>query len=278
MSPTMTKFTQEFVRGDKEGILLQDAADDDHGMGPHDINHRVGPKFAELVGTDDCIVVAAPDVVYPRLELNDIVDTRPILDRPVHTTTNATERESSPGLAASQLLKHRNHAIRIEATIRKVDVGVDANLQLSAPFRGRRVDSSGCQASEMVLTLIRIHHMNRPMATLKAIFYKWEQDPILFLITVEEGADVTGFVELGTGKRNGSGDLLHCISPHRIPTGHFNKDAILRAQLSNRYFGMDRYVRPIDSSSQFWLNSARPIGGIMSTAISGSATQWKHIK
>jgi hypothetical protein len=38
MSQTLTKFTQKFVRGHKEGILLKDAAHDDHGMGPHDVN------------------------------------------------------------------------------------------------------------------------------------------------------------------------------------------------------------------------------------------------
>jgi hypothetical protein len=36
MSPTMTEFTQEFLRGNKEGIVLKNAADDDHRMGPHE--------------------------------------------------------------------------------------------------------------------------------------------------------------------------------------------------------------------------------------------------
>jgi hypothetical protein len=74
VNPSLTKFTQEFVRRDKEGILLKDAADDDHGMGPHDVNHHVTPKFSERVGADDCVLVAAPHVVDTRLELNDIVD------------------------------------------------------------------------------------------------------------------------------------------------------------------------------------------------------------
>jgi len=213
MGPTLAKFLQELVLGNIEGILLEDATDNDHRMGPHDVNHRVAPEFAEMVGANDCIVVAAPYLVYARLELDDIVDMGPILDRPVHTTTNATQRKRPLGVAAGHLLERRYHAIRIEATVRKVDVCVDANFQLSALFRGRRVDPCGCQASEMVLTLIRINNMNRPVAARKPIFYEWEQDSILFLITIEEGADVTGFVELGTGKRNGSRGLLHCISP-----------------------------------------------------------------
>ena len=131
MSPTLTKFTQEFIRGNKEGILLKDAADDDHRMGPHDVNHRVAPEFAEMVGADDCVVVAAPHVIYTRLELNDIVDMRPILDGPVHTTTNATQRKAPLALLAGQLLECRDHAIRIETAIRKVSFDIGAKLELS---------------------------------------------------------------------------------------------------------------------------------------------------
>ena len=53
---------------------MKDAADDDHRMGPHDINHRVARKLPEMVGADDCVVVTTPNFVYTRLELNDIVD------------------------------------------------------------------------------------------------------------------------------------------------------------------------------------------------------------
>jgi hypothetical protein len=35
---------------------------------------------------------------------------------------------------------------------------------------------------------------------------------ILFIVAVEEGADVTNFIELGAGERNWSGDPLHSLS------------------------------------------------------------------
>jgi hypothetical protein len=38
---------QKFARGNKEGILLNDAADDDHGMGPHNVNHGVTPNLSK---------------------------------------------------------------------------------------------------------------------------------------------------------------------------------------------------------------------------------------
>ena len=46
-----------------------------------------------------------------------------------------------------------------------------------------------------------------------------KQDPILFVIPVEESAHMTGFIELGTGKRDRSSCPLHVISPHRISSG-----------------------------------------------------------
>jgi len=57
------------------------------------------------------------------------------------------------------------------------------------------------------------------MARLESILYEGEQDPILFVGVVEERADMTRLVELGTSKRNGSRYLLHRKSPLRISSG-----------------------------------------------------------
>lgn len=213
MSPTLTEFTEEFVRGDKEWVLLKDAANDDHRMGPQDVNHGVSPKLAEMVGADDCIVVAAPYLVYARLKLDDIVDMRSIFDGPVHTTTNATERKCSLGIVAGQLLECSYHAIRIETAIRKICLHVGAKLQLPILQRGGRINPRLAQPLQMSLTLVGIHHVNRLVAALESIFYEWKQDPILFLIAVEEGADVTSFVKQRTRKRNWSSGPFHGISP-----------------------------------------------------------------
>jgi len=166
-----------------------------------------------MVGTNDGVFVATPNVIYARLELNDIVDMRSIFHRPVHTTANPTQRILPAAIAAGQLLEYRDHAIWIETSIRKVDFGVDAKLQLAALLRRRRVDSRASQALEMVLTLSRINHMNCLVATLEPVFYEWKQDPVLFIIVIEESADVTRLFELGTSKRNGSRILLHAIYP-----------------------------------------------------------------
>ena len=135
---------------------MKDAADDNHGMRPHDVNHRVPAKTTEMVSTDHRVVVTKPHVDYTRLELNYVIDMRPIFDRPVHATTNAAQRKSSLGVSASQLLKYLQHPILIEVAIWEVDFGVGPKLELPALLHDRRVDARGSQAMQMVLMLLRV--------------------------------------------------------------------------------------------------------------------------
>src|SRR5271163_564155 len=155
-SSPLAKFSQELIWRYKERILLKDAADDDHGMSSHDVNHGVTTKTTEMVSTDDRVVVPKPHVVYARLELNHVIDMRSIFNRPVHTTTNAAQRKSPLVVSAGQLLKNLEHPILIEAAIWKVDFGVGPKLELPALLRYRRIDACGSQASQMVLTLLRV--------------------------------------------------------------------------------------------------------------------------
>ena len=46
-------------------------------------------KFAEIVGTDNCVFVPTPNLIYPRLEFNHIIHMRSAFNSPIHTTTNA---------------------------------------------------------------------------------------------------------------------------------------------------------------------------------------------
>ncbi len=215
-SPALTKFSQELFRRNIEGIPLQHTADDHHRVSPHYVDHLVATKLPEMVCANDHVFVTIPDIIHTRLELNDIVDMRLIFNRPVHTTTNATQRIAYPGAAASHLLERRDHAIWVETAIRKVDIRVHAKLELSILLRSLRVDPYFSQALEVVLTLMRIHHVNGLVAALESIFYEWEQDPILFVGAIEESADMTRLVELGTSKRNGRRSFLHRISPQDI--------------------------------------------------------------
>jgi hypothetical protein len=67
---------------------VQEATNDDHRMRPHDVDHRVASKFTELVGADHSVVVAAPYIIYARLEFNEIVNVGSIFDGPIRLSGN----------------------------------------------------------------------------------------------------------------------------------------------------------------------------------------------
>ena len=165
----MANLAQEFLWRHEERILLKNAADDDHRMRPHDVDHRVASKFSEMVGADDRIVVTTPHIIDARLELNEIVNVGSIFNCPVHPAANAAEWESSLGIAASHLLERCQHSILIETAVPKVSFGVDPNLELSTLLGGRWIDSDCGQPLQMVVTLIRIHDVNRFVATLEPV-------------------------------------------------------------------------------------------------------------
>jgi hypothetical protein len=170
LHPPPANLAQKLFRRHKKRILLKNAPDDDHRMCPHDVDHRVSSKFPQLVGADDRVVVAEPYVVDTRLELNYVIDMRPIFNRPVHTATNAAQRKSSFVVSAGQLLKCLQHSILIEAAIGKVDFGVGPKLELAALLRDRRIDASGSQALQVVLTLLRVQDVNGFVSRLQPVF------------------------------------------------------------------------------------------------------------
>jgi hypothetical protein len=70
----LAKLTQKYLGRYKERIVIENAADNDHGMRPHNVHYRVSAKLAKMVGADDGVVVVTPYVIYPRFELNNIVN------------------------------------------------------------------------------------------------------------------------------------------------------------------------------------------------------------
>ncbi len=80
----LTQLPQEFVRRNEEGVLLEDAADDDHRVGPHDIDDDLPAKLGEIVDSYDRVLIPRQDIVQSRLVLHQVVDARPIFERPFH--------------------------------------------------------------------------------------------------------------------------------------------------------------------------------------------------
>ena len=69
----MTNFTEKFFRRHIERIRLKNAADDDHRMCAYDIDDRIASELGKIVNANDHIFVAAPHVIHPRLEFDEIV-------------------------------------------------------------------------------------------------------------------------------------------------------------------------------------------------------------
>src|SRR6202050_5574247 len=126
--PTLADLTKEFLGRHVERILMQEATDDDHAMCPHDVDHRIASKFAELVGADHRVVMTTPHIVDARFEFHEIVNVGLIFNCPVHPTANAAQRESTFGSAASHLLERCQHAILIKTAVPNVCFGIDPNF------------------------------------------------------------------------------------------------------------------------------------------------------
>src|SRR6202035_1496838 len=103
--PSLANFTQELFGRYKKRIVLKNAADDDHGMRPHDVNHRVSSHSREIVGADHGIVVAAPYIIHTRFELNQVVHVRRAFSGPFHVANDATEWKTTVRVAARQLFE-----------------------------------------------------------------------------------------------------------------------------------------------------------------------------
>jgi hypothetical protein len=102
----LAELAQEFFGRHVERIPVQEATDDDHRMRPHDVDHRVASKFAEMVGADHRV---RRDYAIHRSRairiFNEIVNVGLILNCPIHPAADAAQRESPFGIAAGHLLE-----------------------------------------------------------------------------------------------------------------------------------------------------------------------------
>ena len=160
---------KKLLRRYEERILLKNPADDDHRMRPHDVDHCVPAKFREIVGADDGIVVSAPDIIHPRLELNQITNMRPALSRPCHMANDATERKCPSGIAAGQLFENLQHPVLIETAVTKIRFSVGPKLELPTLLGGARINPYPGQTSQMIMMVRRIYDVNCLVATFEAV-------------------------------------------------------------------------------------------------------------
>src|SRR5918992_3603247 len=76
---TVPQLAQKLVRGDEERVLLEDAAEDNHRVSPHDVDDDIGPELGEIVHADDRVsIVAGQKIVQPGLVLDQVIHARSV--------------------------------------------------------------------------------------------------------------------------------------------------------------------------------------------------------
>ena len=89
-----TQLSQELIRRNEERILLENTSDNDHRVGPHDVDNDLAAKLGEIVDSYNRVFVSRQQIVQSRLVLHKIIDARPIFERPVHVRNQPRADES----------------------------------------------------------------------------------------------------------------------------------------------------------------------------------------
>jgi hypothetical protein len=84
---------QEFIRRHEEGVLLEDAANDDHRMRSHNVNDDIPAKLGEIVRSDDRVRIPRQNIIQPGLILHQVIDTRPVFQGLFHMGNETSQRE-----------------------------------------------------------------------------------------------------------------------------------------------------------------------------------------
>jgi nucleotide-binding universal stress UspA family protein len=95
---------QEFVGGNEEGILLQDAGDQGHGVSAEDVHHDAGAKLGEVVHSENGIRVLREDVVEARLVFHQVIHAGSILQCPFHVRHQSSQVKPAPLAVGERLL------------------------------------------------------------------------------------------------------------------------------------------------------------------------------
>src|SRR5207245_4915014 len=111
---------QELIRQNKEGVLLQDATNDDHRMGPHNVHDNIPAKLGEIVYSYDWVFISGQQIVQPRLVLHQVINTRAVFQSPFHMGDQASQRESLLSTALQHLLDQSQHPVLVEVALAQI--------------------------------------------------------------------------------------------------------------------------------------------------------------
>ncbi len=101
---SFTQLQQELIRRYEERVLLEDAADDNHRVGAHDVDDDLPAKLGEIVYSYDRVLIPGQNIVQLRLILHQVINPGPVFQGPFHVGDQASQREPLLDAAIKDLL------------------------------------------------------------------------------------------------------------------------------------------------------------------------------
>jgi hypothetical protein len=187
-------------------------------MRPHHVHDSVSAELGKVVNANYSVIVVAPEVVYSRFELNQVVDAAWTPTGPFHLAHDSAEGVRVPDRGARKILEDPQHPICVKAPAIKIDFNVGSDVQLAGQQRFIHVYPGRSQMPEMTRLTVLTEDVNRFLTAIKPVLNERHQDAILFGLAVEEGANVARLEQLGARERHGL-SLSHLISQSETRAG-----------------------------------------------------------
>src|SRR5689334_20423385 len=150
------------------------------------------------------------DKVRTRFEFERCVTDAVLIDRPSHVGDQPNPWRWG---TAQQFVDNAKHRVLIELTSAKIRLCPGSHVALSALEQRGHIKPTTSQVSHQVCPFCRVDKIYRPLAARKPLAHERVENAMLFVIAVDEGADVPIRVEYPARKRGGR----WCIS---VGLGH----------------------------------------------------------
>jgi len=157
--PSLSNFAQETLLEARKGIVFEECADNDHGMRPHDVYHRVPSHFREIVGGRSTASSWRRHTSFTR-DSNSTSSSRcdGLSSGPLHVANDAAERKATVLLPLANCSK--TPACGPDRSDRREDIfDVGSKLELTLCWAAWRVDACRSQAFQIVVMLSWIYHV-----------------------------------------------------------------------------------------------------------------------
>jgi hypothetical protein len=132
---------EEVLGRDEEGVLVQDAANENKRMRSHHVHHDVSAKPGEIVHADDRIPRGSK--VRRRLVFEQTVDPGAGFKRPFHVCDKPGAHESLQVAVSPNLSDQLQGPVLIEEAITQMGAGPRPQIKLAALLSGVGIDAGG---------------------------------------------------------------------------------------------------------------------------------------